>query len=70
MKSLKQPCVEATPNPGTVAREVFPPRHPLRETLEWPEYRELQERYQKLSQVKSRSTCPYSHRHFETNVYV
>lgn len=34
-------------NPLTVVREVFPPSHPIRETLE-------RERYQKLHQVKFR----------------
>ena len=49
MKSIEQLCVEAMPNPGAVAREVFPPRHPLRETLERREYQELRERYQKIA---------------------
>lgn len=54
MKSLEQRCVEVMPNPGAFAREVFPPRHPLRETLERREYQEPRERYQKLPQVNLR----------------
>lgn len=54
MKSLKQLSIEAVPDPGTVVREFFPPSHPVRYALEGREYREMQEEYQKIHQVKFR----------------
>lgn len=54
MKSLEQLCVEVMPNPGALAREVFPLRHPLRETSERRKYQEPRERYKKLHQVNLR----------------
>lgn len=54
MKSLEQLSIEAVPDPGTVAGELFLPRHPVRYSLERREYREMREKYQKIHQVKFR----------------
>lgn len=54
MKSLEQLSIEAFPDPGTVAGELFPPRHPVRYALERREYQEMREEYQKIDQVKFR----------------
>ena len=54
MKSLEQLSIDAVPNPGTVARQLFPPRHPVRYALERREYREMRKKYQKINQIKFR----------------